>query len=95
LFDNEIFQNIDKINKEIIELFSNSNDLYEEKSIFNENLRKLNIELRKNIKILSNLTNVEIEPNILTNLIDSLLDNGVMFAICPGGMLNIRLKIIS
>ncbi len=83
IFDTEIFQVINQINEKLIEVFEGDNEFNSE--TINQ-IKILNIELRKNLRLLSNLTGVEIQPEILTKLMDSLEANGIIFSICPGGM---------
>lgn len=82
-FDDDVFQKINEINNEIIQIF------LQEEFKTNDNvfikLKEKCFELRKNIKILSKACGVEIEPDILTNLMDRLLSmEDIIFAVCPG-----------
>jgi hypothetical protein len=88
VFDDELFQKINLLNTKIINLFLNNEDNILS-NIFTEKLTKYCKKLRKNIKQLSINSGVEIEPDIITGIIDLLLDKGIMFAICPGGKLYI------
>jgi hypothetical protein len=85
IFDDELFQKINLLNTKIINLFLNNNEDNIINNIFTEKLTKYCKKLRKNIKQLSINSGVEIEPDIITGIIDLFLDRGIMFAICPGG----------
>lgn len=88
-FDNEIFTTINNFNEELIGLFKDIQRISEEEfelSDYKIKMKEICQNLRKQIKILSELTDVEIEPKIITEFIDKLLLSDVMFAICPGGM---------
>lgn len=82
IFDTEIFQTINKLNEKLIEIFEFNKELNYE---LISQVKNLNKELRKNLKLLSNYTEVEIQPEILTKLMDSLEEKGIIFSVCPGG----------
>jgi phosphomevalonate kinase len=82
LFDTKIFQEINDINEKIIKIIG-ENSFYLTDTV--DHIRTLNIELRKCLKLLSNFSGVEIQPMIMTKLLDSLEANGIVFSICPGG----------
>ncbi len=82
IFDTEIFQIINNINERLIEIFEFEEELNSE---LISQIKILNKELRKNLRLLSNFTGVDIQPEILTKLMDSLEENGIIFSVCPGG----------
>lgn len=86
VFDDDIFQDLNKENEELIKYFLNEgiNILTKEDDI--SKLKKLNKSLREKINHLSLLAETEIEPKISSEIIDSLLENGICFGICPGGI---------
>ncbi len=88
IFDDDLFQNINRINLELIKQFENLNySSIEEFSKSQEKnlIKELCYELRNYIKKLSNNSGVEIEPDVLTQLLDSLMDNDIIITgICPG-----------
>lgn len=80
-FDNEIFETINRINEEIIETF-----VQKDFDKFSLELKEKNFELRKQIQKLSKLCNVEIEPEITSDLLDNLMNlEKSLFCIIPGG----------
>lgn len=80
IFDDSLFSKLNEINKSIISIFD---DITNVLNLLN--LKQLCIEYRKVIREISNETKVEIEPKILTNLLDNLISkDSIIFAICPG-----------
>ena len=77
LFDDELFSNLNLICEEIILIFQNKKNL---------NLLKENcIKYRKIIQEISKKSNVEIEPKILSSLLDELISKEeIFYSICPG-----------
>ena len=78
LFDDELFSKLNDINEQIINLFINNINN-------NELLKDLCKQYRNILRLISEESNVEIEPKILTPLLDKLIDNkNIIFSICPG-----------
>ncbi len=44
------------------------------------------MSIRENLRKISFLANTEIEPPISTEIIDGIVDKGVFFGVCPGGI---------
>ena len=79
LYDDDLFSQLNEINEKIINFFLNDSNL-------NNSLNKeLCIEYRTILRKISEESKVDIEPSILTPLLDNLikLDN-IIYAICPG-----------
>ena len=78
LYDDELFTKLNDINEQIIKIFINN-------IINNELLKELCIKYRKILRAISEESKVDIEPKILTPLLDKLIDNKkIIFSICPG-----------
>ena len=78
LFDDELFSKLNDINEQIINLFINNINN-------NELLKDLCKKYRNILRLISEESKVEIEPKILTPLLDKLIDNKkIIFSICPG-----------
>ena len=78
LYDDELFSRLNDINEQIINLFINNiND--------NKLLKDLCKKYRNILRLISKESKVEIEPEILTPLLDKLISNeNIIFSICPG-----------
>ena len=78
LYDDELFTELNDINEQIINLFIN--DIHN-----NELLKELCKKYRGVLRKISKESNVDIEPEILTPLLDKLINNQkVIYSICPG-----------
>lgn len=86
LLDNNLFNEMDKINLEIIKLFKRLD--IENKRDCND-LRNKNVEIRKKIQDLSEKTEVPIEPTEVRDFLDNIMSisDEVLFGIVPGGKL--------
>jgi phosphomevalonate kinase len=49
-------------------------------------LKIINNNIRNKIRYLSSLAQTEIEPKISSEIIDEILEKGINFGICPGGI---------
>ena len=78
LYDDELFSSLNKINEQIINLFINNiND--------NELLKDLCKKYRNILRLISKESKVDIEPEILTPLLDKLISKeNIIYSICPG-----------
>ena len=78
LYDDELFTELNNINEQIINLFIkdiNNNEL----------LKELCKKYRSVLRRISKESNVDIEPEILTPLLDKLINNQkIIYSICPG-----------
>ena len=79
LYDDDFFTQLNEINEKIINSFFNDSNLN------NSLIKELCIEYRTILRKISEESKVDIEPSILTPLLDNLikLDN-IIYAICPG-----------
>ena len=78
LYDDELFTELNDINEKIINLFIN--DINN-----NELLKELCKKYRSVLRKISKESNVDIEPEILTPLLDKLINNQkIIYSICPG-----------
>ena len=79
LYDDDFFTQLNEINEKIINAFFNDSNLN------NSLIKELCIEYRTILRKISEDSKVDIEPTILTPLLDNLikLDN-IIYAICPG-----------
>ena len=79
LFDDDLFSQLNEINETIINIFLNNSN------IDNFLIKELCIKYRTILRKISEESKVDIEPKILTPLLDNLikLDN-IIYAICPG-----------
>jgi phosphomevalonate kinase len=89
IFDSDIFVNIGETNDNIInslKMMSKSNyTLY--LNLYKENLKLQNQKLRELIQKLSVETEVDIEPKVLTDFMDSIFcDLDIAYVIAPGGI---------
>jgi phosphomevalonate kinase len=81
LYDDELFTNLNMINEQIINIFT--------QNLNNINNNNLLIDLckkyRQTLRLISEESKVDIEPKILTSLLDKLIDNkNIIYSICPG-----------
>ena len=89
-FDDQYFQNLNKSNLEIIEIFRDMsiNNITEEEFYqmkLNDKLKEKCLELRKKLKALTKASETDIEPDELTTLLDRLLEEkNILFAVIPG-----------
>jgi phosphomevalonate kinase len=88
IFDDDLFQNINRINNELIKIIQSLNFFTSEeftKSHEKNLIKELCHELRKYVKTLSKTSEVEIEPDVLTLLLDSLMiKEKIILGCCPG-----------
>ena len=79
LYDDDLFSQLNETNEKIINFFLNDSNLN------NSLIKELCIEYRAILRKISEESKVDIEPSILTPLLDNLikLDN-IIYAICPG-----------
>ena len=78
LFDDELFTELNDINEQIINIFINNINN-------NELLKELCKKYRSVLRKISKESNVDIEPEILTPLLDKLINNQkIIYSICPG-----------
>ena len=79
LYDDDLFSQLNETNEKIINFFLNDSNLN------NSLIKELCIEYRTILRKISEESKVDIEPSILTPLLDNLikLDN-IIYAICPG-----------
>ena len=77
LFDDKLFSNLNTICEDIISIFQNKKDF---------NLLKENcIKYRKILQEISKESKVDIEPDLLTKLLDELISmENIIYSICPG-----------
>ena len=79
LFDDDLFSQLNALNEKIINLFLNNSNI--DNSLIKELCIKYRIILRK----ISDESKVDIEPGILTPLLDNLIKlDDIIYAICPG-----------
>ena len=79
LFDDDLFSQLNALNEKIINLFLNNSNI--DNSLIKELCIKYRIILRK----ISEESKVDIEPEILTPLLDNLIKlDDIIYAICPG-----------
>ena len=79
LFDDDLFSQLNALNEKIINLFLNNSNI--DNSLIKELCIKYRIILRK----ISEESKVDIEPGILTPLLDNLIKlDDIIYAICPG-----------
>ena len=79
LFDDDLFSQLNALNEKIIKLFLNNSNI--DNSLIKELCIKYRIILRK----ISEESKVDIEPGILTPLLDNLIKlDDIIYAICPG-----------
>ena len=79
LFDDDLFSQLNALNEKIINLFLNNSNI--DNSLIKELCNKYRIILRK----ISEESKVDIEPGILTPLLDNLIKlDDIIYAICPG-----------
>ena len=79
LFDDDLFNQLNALNEKIINLFLNNSNI--DNSLIKELCIKYRIILRK----ISEESKVDIEPGILTPLLDNLIKlDDIIYAICPG-----------
>ena len=79
LFDDDLFSQLNALNEKIINLFLNNSNI--DNSLIKELCIKYRIILRK----ISGESKVDIEPGILTPLLDNLIKlDDIIYAICPG-----------
>ena len=79
LFDDDLFSQLNALNEKIINLFLNDSNI--DNSLIKELCIKYRIILRK----ISEESKVDIEPGILTPLLDNLIKlDDIIYAICPG-----------
>jgi len=78
LYDDELFTKLNDINEQIINLFFNNINNF-------ELLKELCKNYRDILRQISYESNVDIEPQILTPLLDKLISNkNIIYSICPG-----------
>ena len=79
LYDDELFSQLNEINEKIINIFLNFlNEDY-------NSLKELCIKYRTILRKITEESKVDIEPKILTPLLDSLIKlEDIIYAICPG-----------
>ena len=79
LYDDELFSQLNELNEKIINIFLNGindNDII---------LKEFCINYRSILRKISEESHVDIEPKILTPLLDNLIKNSnIIYAICPG-----------
>ena len=78
LYDDELFTSLNNINEKIINIFLNN---------INDNilLKDLCKKYRNILRLVSKESKVDIEPEILTPLLDKLIDKEkIIYSICPG-----------
>ena len=79
LFDDDLFSQLNALNEKIINVFLNNSNI--DNSLIKELCIKYRIILRK----ISEESKVDIEPGILTPLLDNLIKlDDIIYAICPG-----------
>ena len=79
LFDDDLFSQLNALNEKIINVFLNNSNI--DNSLIKELCIKYRIILRK----ISGESKVDIEPGILTPLLDNLIKlDDIIYAICPG-----------
>ena len=79
LFDDDLFSQLNALNEKIINLFLNNSNI--DNSLIKDLCIKYRIILRK----ISEESKVDIEPGILTPLLDNLIKlDDIIYAICPG-----------
>ena len=79
LFDDDLFSQLNALNEKIINVFLNNSNI--DNSLIKELCIKYRIILRK----ISDESKVDIEPGILTPLLDNLIKlDDIIYAICPG-----------
>ena len=79
LFDDDLFSQLNALNEKIINLFLNNSNI--DNSLIKELCIKYRIIMRK----ISEESKVDIEPGILTPLLDNLIKlDDIIYAICPG-----------
>ena len=78
LYDDELFSKLNDINEQIINIvFNNINNC--------ELLKELCKKYRGILRLISTESKVDIEPKILTPLLDKLIDSkNIIYSICPG-----------
>lgn len=80
LYDDELFSNLNEINEKIINNFMDESK--EDNYLL---LKQLCIRYRTILREISQQSKVDIEPRILTPLLDNLIKNDkIIYAICPG-----------
>lgn len=93
LFDDELFKELDIINTKVIQLIQsnifctndNKTDLLQLLKDKVAILKQLCMEYRNKLKEISKETKVDIEPLVLSSLLDDLIEsNQIIYAICPG-----------
>jgi phosphomevalonate kinase len=78
LYDDELFSNLNDINEQIINIFINN---LNNKILLKELCKKY----RNILRLISKESKVDIEPEILTPLLNSLIFNEkIIYSICPG-----------
>jgi phosphomevalonate kinase len=81
LYDDELFTQLNELNENIINIILKDFNKDKDYILLKENCIKYRSILRK----LSEESKVDIEPNILTPLLDDLINlNDIIYAICPG-----------
>ena len=81
LYDDELFTQLNELNENIINIILKEFNKDKDYILLKENCIKYRSILRK----LSEESKVDIEPNILTPLLDDLINlNDIIYAICPG-----------
>lgn len=81
LFDDPLFSQLNSINQSLISLFLSN----ESPSVLLPKIKQHCISYRKLLRQISTATKVDIEPSILSPLLDSIINKAnVIFAICPG-----------
>ena len=81
LFDDKLFYQLNTINQSLISLFL-SNDF---SSLLLPKIKEHCLSYRNLLQQISTATKVDIEPSILSPLLDSLISKeNILFAICPG-----------
>ena len=81
LYDDELFTQLNELNENIIKIILNDFNKDKDYILLKENCIKYRSILRK----ISEESKVDIEPNILTPLLDDLINlNDIIYAICPG-----------
>ena len=81
LYDDELFTHLNELNENIINIILKDFNKDKDYILLKENCIKYRSILRK----LSEESKVDIEPNILTPLLDDLINlNDIIYAICPG-----------
>ena len=79
LYDDSLFSQLNELNEKIINIFLN--DINKDSKTLKENCIKYREILRK----ITEESKVDIEPRILTPLLDDLINNeNIIYAICPG-----------